>query len=125
MRPSVRTCFKLPSRGAIGLGHNLAVIRWVGRSLHPGTPGHTSCNLQQGGITQVNITARSVETQGIAKSASSSPSRSDDVTSDPMTRGIAYRRPTPFVKIVSHEQPIKGVLPFARVASRVSILRQT
>ena len=101
VRPSVRTCLKLPSGELIGFSHDLPVVRRIGGSLNPGAPSHTSGDLQQRGVTEVNITARSVETQCFAKSSTRNPSCAEDIPSNPMTGGIIYRRPAPFVKIVS------------------------
>src|SRR4029453_11038614 len=98
LRPGVWSRLELPPGGVIRFGHNLSVINRIGGSLHPGTPGHTSRNLQQGGITQVNITARSVKTQRIRIFATSSPSRSEDVAVNAVARSIICGRPAPLVK---------------------------
>ena len=104
VRPSVRTCLKLPSGEVIGFSHDLSVVRRVGGSLNPGAPSHTSGDLQQRGVTEVNITARSVETQCFAKSSTRNPSCAEDIPSNPMTGGIIYRCPTPFVEPVTRDQ---------------------
>jgi hypothetical protein len=108
MRPSVLARLKLPSGGVIRFSDDLSVIRRVGRSLHPGAPGRTSGNPQQDRVTQVNITARTVETQGIAISACGGPRSSVNGPSYAMARSIGYCCPAPLVKIVSCYRTSRG-----------------
>src|ERR1043165_8577467 len=97
MKPGVRTRLELPPGGAIGFRDDLSVIRRVGHGLHPGTPGHTSGKLQRGGVTQVNITAGTIETQRTSIFSSGGPSRSIDRATNAMTGSIGHRVPRSFL----------------------------
>jgi hypothetical protein len=108
MRPGVWTRLELPSGGVVSFGNDLSIIPRVGRSLHPGTPSHTSADLQQGRITQINVTGRSIEIQRIPILASGSPGSSLNGASYAMTGGVSYCRPAPLVEAVSRDQAGSG-----------------
>src|SRR5205823_5042642 len=86
--PSIWSRLELPSGHEIRFSDDLSVVRRVGYSIHPGTPGHTSGELQQAGIPQVHITARSIEIQRVPISTSGGPRSSLNGTCYTMAGGI-------------------------------------